>query len=129
MTQELLLTGLAAIFTIISPVVIQWRKTSDWSQTLRVALPVVVSLAISIVYLIATNALHGLNVLAAFLMVYGLHQLVYGAIVKHLQALRDAPDGRYEAGRAEDLAPIPGTTLDLGAVESLPHEADTTHEM
>lgn len=120
MTQELLLTGLAAIFTIISPVVIQWRKTSDWSQTLRVALPVVVSLAISIVYLIATNALHGLNILAAFLMVYGLHQLVYGAIVKHLQALRDAPDGRHEAGRAEDRAPIPGTTLDIGATEADP---------
>ena len=39
-----------------------------------------------------------------------------------------APDGKYEAGRAEGRAPIPGTTLDLGASEHLPHEADTTYE-
>ena len=31
-----------------------------------------------------------------------------------------APDGKYEAGRAEDRAPIPGTTLDLGATEADP---------
>lgn len=31
--------------------------------------------------------------------------------------------------QTRDGEPIPGTTLDLGAVESLPHEADTTREM
>lgn len=93
MDQDLLLTVIAAAFAIVSPIVIQWRKTEDWSQTLKVALPVVISLVIAVVYLVLTSALAGLNILAAFLMVYGLHQLVYGAIVKHLQALRNGSDG------------------------------------
>lgn len=93
MDQELLLTVIAAVFAIVSPIVIQWRKTADWSQTLKVALPVVISLVIALVYLVLTSALAGLNILAAFLMVYGLHQLVYGAIVKHLQALKSDPAG------------------------------------
>lgn len=91
MDQNLLLTVIAAAFAIVSPIVIQWRKTEDWSQTLKVALPVVVSLVIAVVYLVLTAALEGLNVLAAFLMVYGLHQLVYGAIVKHIQSLKSDP--------------------------------------
>lgn len=35
-----------------------------------------------------------------------------------------APGGKYEAGRAEDRAPIPGTTLDLGANDQLPHDSE-----
>ena len=30
--------------------------------------------------------------------------------------------GRHVAGTEEDITPIPGTTLDLGATEHLPHE-------
>lgn len=91
MDQEILLTAIAAFFAIVSPAVIQWRKTRHWGQTVKVALPIIVSLVIAVAYLVATAALVGLNLLAAFLVVYGLQQLVYSTIIKHLQALRDDP--------------------------------------
>lgn len=91
METDILLAAIAGFFAIVSPIVIQWRKTPEWSQAIRVAVPVIVSLAISIAYLVATDAMMGLNVLASFLMVYGLHQLVYGTIVKHIESLKTPP--------------------------------------
>lgn len=89
MNQDLLITAIAAVFAIISPVVIQWRKNPDWNQTLRVALPVAVSVVISVVYLWSTGGFAGLNFVAAFLAVYGLQQIVYVTIVKHIQSLHE----------------------------------------
>ncbi|WP_313812974.1 hypothetical protein [Glutamicibacter sp.] len=92
MDTDILMAAIAAVFTIASAPVIQWRKTRDWSKTLSVALPVVVSLAIAGVYSFATGALTGMQILPAFLVVYGLQQLVYGTIVKHIDSLREAND-------------------------------------
>jgi hypothetical protein len=106
MDTEILITVIGAAFTIISPIVIQWRKQPEWSKLLRVGLPVLVSLAIAVAYLLLTGALAGLTFLAAFLIVYGLQQLVYSTILKNLTGLL-GNDGRHEA-TAEDGYPIPG---------------------
>lgn len=89
MSQDLLITAIAAVFAIVSPVAIQWRKNPDWNQTLRVALPVAVSVVISVVYLWTTDGFAGLNFITAFLAVYGLQQIVYVTIVKHIQSLHE----------------------------------------
>ena len=92
MDTDILLAAIAAVFAMASAPIIQWRKTRDWSKSISIALPVVVSLIIAIVYLVATGGLDGMGILQAFLAVYGLQQLVYATIVKHLDSLRDARD-------------------------------------
>lgn len=96
MDTDILITALTAAFTIITPIVIQWRKQPEWSQLLKVGLPVLASLAIAIAYLATTGALAGLSLLAAFLIVYGLQQLVYATIIKNISGLM-SNDGRHEA--------------------------------
>lgn len=91
METDILLAAIAGVFAILSPIVIQWRKTSDWSETLRVALPVVVSLVIAVLYLVFTTGFADGNILNSFLVIYGLQQLVYVAIVKHIQSLKTPP--------------------------------------
>ena len=91
MDTDILLAAIAGVFTIISPIVIQWRKTPEWSQTLRVALPVIVSLVIAVLYVVFTTGFTDGNILNSFLVIYGLQQLIYVAIVKHIQALKTPP--------------------------------------
>lgn len=111
METDILMAAIAAAFTLASPAVIQWRKTRDWPRTLKVALPIVISLAIAVVYSIVTEALTGMGLLAAFLAVYGLQQLVYSAIIKHIDALRDAND---PLASGVQFAEVEGSDPDVG---------------
>lgn len=97
MNTDILITAITAAFTIITPIVIQWRKQPEWSRLLKVGLPVLASLVIAVAYLVASSALAGLNLLEAFLIVYGLQQLVYATVVKNITGLMSS-DGRHEAG-------------------------------
>lgn len=103
MDTDILITAITAAFTIITPIVIQWRKQPEWSQLLKVGLPVLASLAIAIAYLATTGALAGLSLLAAFLIVYGLQQLVYATIIKNISGLMSNV-GRHEAGDGYPIA-------------------------
>lgn len=140
MDTQIIITVITAAFTLAAPVVIQWRKTPNWSTLLKVGMPVLVSLIIAIAYLVASGGLAGLSLLEAFLIVYGLQQLVYSTIVKNIDALKGT-DGRHEAdfydeglplesgtsiviNRTQKPEPIFGTTLDLGAAEKLPHDPE-----
>ncbi|MFF5791144.1 hypothetical protein ACFY5D_03755 [Paeniglutamicibacter sp. NPDC012692] len=96
MDTDTLITAITAAFTIALPVVVQWRKQPEWSKLLKVGLPVAASLVIAVAYLVATEALAGLSFLAAFLIVYGLQQLVYATIIKNIAGLMSS-DGRHEA--------------------------------
>ncbi len=100
METEVLTTVITAVFAIVSPVVIQWRKQPGWSTLLRVGLPVLVSLVIAVGYLMASGALAEQQLLPAFLIVYGLQQLVYSTILKNLTGLL-GNDGRHEADEFE----------------------------
>ncbi|ASN38984.1 hypothetical protein CGQ24_08135 [Arthrobacter sp. 7749] len=95
METEVLTTVITAVFTIISPVVIQWRKQPGWPTLIKVGLPVLVSLLIAIGYLMASGALAEQQLLPAFLIVYGLQQLVYSVILKNINGLR-SNDGKHE---------------------------------
>lgn len=137
MDTQIVITVITAAFTLAAPVVIQWRKTPNWSTLLTVGLPVLVSLVIAIAYLFASGGLAGRSLLEAFLTIYGLQQLVYSTIVKNIDALKNA-DGRHEAdpydegvplepgvssiiNRTGKPEPIVGTTLDLGVTEADPN--------
>ena len=104
MDTDILLAALAAVFDVVSPIVIQWRKAKSWSKVWRVALPVLAALVIAVAYLVATDALTGQGLLQIWLTVFGLQQLVYGAIIKHIAALQVDPGkkpgelaGKHEA--------------------------------
>ncbi|NKG22387.1 hypothetical protein [Paeniglutamicibacter terrestris] len=58
-------------------------------------MPVLVSLFIAIGYLMASGALAERQLLPAFLIIYGLQQLVFSTIVKNIAALR-GNDGKHE---------------------------------
>lgn len=95
METEVLTTVITAVFAIVSPVVIQWRKQPGWPTLIKVGLPVLVSLLIAIGYLMASGALAEQQLLPAFLIVYGLQQLVYSVILKNITGLL-GNEGKHE---------------------------------
>lgn len=85
--NDLLLTVLTAAFTILSPLLIALAKRESWGKVVKIAVPLVVSLAISSVYLSYQGALMfgtPADWLTSFLTIYGLQQLVYTTILRHL---------------------------------------------
>ncbi|GAA3705132.1 hypothetical protein GCM10023081_46600 [Arthrobacter ginkgonis] len=140
---DVLLAVIAAAFTIASPLVIAWRKDPSWPTLLKVGLPIAASLAIAVAYLYFTGGLAGVNLLAAFLIAYGLQQLVYSTILKHIATLLEENTGpsafqpsaidyedtwidddgvQHETSEAADL--IPGTTLPVDRVAGADHRAE-----
>lgn len=81
--DETLVTVIAAIFTVVSPLAIAWKKKPTWSTLLKVGVPIVVSLVIGVLYVIYTGGITDWgDVFAVILTVYGAQQLVYTTILK-----------------------------------------------
>ena len=82
---ELLITVITAVLTIFSPLAIARAKNESWSKTVRVAVPIIVSLILATVYLVARGQLVLVTPddwLQAILGVYGLQQLAYATILR-----------------------------------------------
>lgn len=85
MTTELLVTVLAAVFSILSPLGIAFYKNEDWRTITKIAVPLVVSLAIAAAYLWAkgqTQLVTPLDWLNAFLAFYAIQQLAYTTVLR-----------------------------------------------
>jgi threonine/homoserine/homoserine lactone efflux protein len=82
---ELLITVITAVLTIFSPLAIARAKNESWSKTVRVAVPIIVSLVLATIYLVARGQLALVTPddwLQAILAVYGLQQLAYTTILR-----------------------------------------------
>ena len=89
--MDVLLTVIAAAFTLISPLGIAWAKKDSWSSMVKIAIPILVSLVIAVLYVVFTGAVDFAgDLLQAFLVVFGLQQLVYSTILKQLATILEA---------------------------------------
>lgn len=109
MTTELLVTVLAALFTIASPVAIAFYKNDDWRTVTKIGVPILVSLAIAAGYCWAKGQLQLVTPedwLNAFLAFYAIQQLAYTTVLRGISTWAekagvqaksaDAPEHRAE---------------------------------
>lgn len=83
--MDVLAGVIAAIFAVVSPLAIAWKKNPHWSTALKTGVPIVVSLAIAVAYLAYTGGFNdGVDIFTAILSVYGIQQLVYTTILKNM---------------------------------------------
>lgn len=100
--MDVLAGVIAAIFAVVSPLAIAWKKSPHWSTALKTGVPIVVSLAIAIGYLAYTGGFtDGVDIFTAILSVYGIQQLVYTTILKNMAEKLEWKDHEEsEAGAA-----------------------------
>lgn len=83
--MNVLAVVIAALFTVVSPLAIAWKKNPHWSTALKTGIPIVVSVVIAIGYLSYVGGIaSGTDIFTAILTVYGVQQLVYTTILKQL---------------------------------------------
>lgn len=83
--MDVLAGVIAAVFAVVSPLAIAWQKSPHWSTALKTGVPIVVSLAIAVLYLAYTGGFNdGVDIFTAILTVYGIQQLVYSTILKNM---------------------------------------------
>lgn len=83
--MDVLAGVIAAVFAVVSPLAIAWKKDPHWSTALKTGVPIVVSLVIAIAYLAYTGGFNsGVDIFTAILTVYGIQQLVYTTILKNM---------------------------------------------
>lgn len=83
--MEALVTVITAVLTVVSPLAISRAKNDSWTQTAKVGIPILVSVAIAVVYL----SIKGQVVLVSpedwlttTLVIYGAQQLAYTTILR-----------------------------------------------
>lgn len=83
--MDVLAVVITAVFTVVSPLAIAWKKNPHWSTALKTGLPILVSVVIAIGYLFMTGGFNtGFDIFTAILTVYGVQQLVYTTILKNM---------------------------------------------
>lgn len=111
--MDVLAVVITAVFTVVSPLAIAWKKNPHWSTALKTGLPILVSVAIAIVYLLMSGGFEdGVDIFTAILTVYGVQQLVYTTILKNMaEKLEWRGHEESEAGvtTQEDKYPDIGT--------------------
>lgn len=81
--MDQLSTVILALLTVASPLAISRAKNDSWTKTTKVAVPILVSAALAIVYLYLTGGItQGSDVITTILMVYGAQQLAYTTIMR-----------------------------------------------
>lgn len=83
--MDVLAGVIAALFAVVSPLAIAWKKSPHWSTALKTGIPILVSVLIAILYLVYTGGFNdGVDIFTAVLTVYGIQQLVYTTILKNM---------------------------------------------
>ena len=83
--SHVLITALAALLSIFSPVAIAFYKNDDWRKVTKVSIPIVVAIAIAAAYLWfkgQTQLVTPEDWLNAFLSFYAIQQLAYTTVLK-----------------------------------------------
>ena len=81
--MDTLSTVILALLTIISPLGISIAKNEAWTKTAKVAVPILISAALAILYLYITGGItQGMGVIPVILAVYGGQQLAYTTIMR-----------------------------------------------
>lgn len=83
--MDVLAGVIAAVFAVVSPLAIAWKKNPHWSTALKTGVPILVSLVIAVLYLAYTGGFNdGVDIFTTILTVYGIQQLVYTTILKNM---------------------------------------------
>lgn len=83
--MDILAGVIAAMFAVVSPLAIAWKKKPHWSTALKTGVPILVSLVIAVLYLAYTGGFNdGVDIFTTILTVYGIQQLVYSTILKNM---------------------------------------------
>lgn len=82
--MDVLAVVITAVLTVVSPLVIAWKKSPGWSTALKTGVPIVVSIVIALLYQLYTAGFEGADIFVTILTVYGVQQLVYTTILKQL---------------------------------------------
>lgn len=81
--MDVLATVITAVLTVVSPLAIAWAKRESWTKLVKVAVPIVVSIAIAWGYLAYTGGIvHTDDMIKTILAVYGAQQLAYTTILR-----------------------------------------------
>ena len=97
--MDVLAGVIAAVFAVVSPLAIAWKKKPHWSTALKTGVPILVSLVIAVAYLAYTGGFNdGVDIFTAILTVYGIQQLVYTTILKNMAEKLEWKDEESEAG-------------------------------
>lgn len=81
--MDVLATIVTALLTVISPLAIALAKRESWSTVVKVAVPIIVSVALGWGYLAYTGGFRdSADVVAVILAVYGAQQLAYTTIMR-----------------------------------------------
>lgn len=100
---EAFITVVTALFALLSPLLIAWRKSPTWPSLAKAGIPVVISAVLALAYLWLTDGFVGMNILAAFLVFYGLQQIAYSILLKGPSTWLEensgpTPDGKPAVG-------------------------------
>lgn len=83
--MDVLAVVITAVFTVVSPLAIAWKKSPHWSTALKTGVPIAVSVIIAVGFLAYTGGFNdGADIFTAILTVYGVQQLVYSTILKNM---------------------------------------------
>lgn len=83
--MDTLAVVITALFTVVSPLAIAWKKDPHWSTALKTGLPILVSVVIAVAFLWYTGGIaSGADIFVTILTVYGVQQLVYTTILKNM---------------------------------------------
>ena len=81
--MDVLATLITALLTVVSPLAIAWAKRDSWSTLAKVAVPVVVSVALAWAYLAYTGGIvQSGDLVQTVLAIYGAQQLAYTTILR-----------------------------------------------
>ena len=107
--MDVLAVVITAVFTVVSPLAIAWKKNPHWSTALKTGLPIFVSVVIAVAYLWYTGGIAtGVDIFTAILTVYGVQQLVYTTILKNMaEKLEWRGHEESEAGVTTEDTPKP----------------------
>lgn len=102
--MDVLAVVITAVATVVSPLVIAWKKDPHWSTAVKTGVPIFVSVAIAVLYLAYTGGFEGTDVFVTILTVYGVQQLVYTTILKQMTEKLEWQDHEESEAGADTYA-------------------------